>query len=262
MNLIQAIILGIVQGLTEFLPISSSGHLVLVQKIFGITEPALIFDTGVHLGTLIAVFAVFKDDIISILKKPFQKLTWLLIVGTIPTGIIGILFKDTFEQMFQSGSTLGFEFIITGIVLLWSGLMISGRKEVRETSYFDAAFIGIMQGLAIAPAISRSGLTISGALFRNLDREFAARFSFLMSIPAILGAAVFQAKDIMELGGGGAVGTGALAAGSIAAALSGYVSIKYMLQVLREGKLKYFAYYVLVLGALIILDQQVTHIFF
>jgi undecaprenyl-diphosphatase len=119
-----------------------------------------------------------------------------------------------------------------------------------------------MQGAAIMPAISRSGLTISGALFRNLDREFAARFSFLLSIPAILGAAVFQTKDILEMGSSGGIQMNALVAGSLAAALAGYVSIKYMLQVLKNGKLKYFAYYVFVLGALVILDQYVTHIFF
>ncbi|MDF2531682.1 MAG: Bacitracin resistance protein BacA [Clostridia bacterium] len=262
MNLIQAIVLGIIQGVTEFLPISSSGHLVLMQKIFGITEPTLVFDTSVHLGTLIAVFAVFKDDIISLLKKPFQKLTWLLLAGTIPTGIIGIVFKDTFEQMFHTGSTLGFEFIITGVIILWSSILKNGRKGVRETSYFDAVFIGIMQGLAIMPAISRSGLTISGALFRNLDRNFAARFSFLLSIPAILGAAVFQAKDIIEVGGGTGIGMGALIAGSLAAALAGYISIKFMLKILSEGKMKYFSYYVFALGGLVILDQYVTHIFF
>lgn len=264
MNLIQAILLGIVQGVTEFLPISSSGHLVLMQKIFGITEPTLIFDTSVHLGTLFAVFVVFKDDIIGLLKKPFQKLTWLLLAGTIPTAIIGILFKDTFEQMFHSGSTLGFEFLITGVILLWSGMMKSGHKRVKETSYFDAVFIGIMQGIAIMPAISRSGLTISGALFRKLDRDFAAKFSFLLSIPAIIGATVFQIKDIVEIGSGSGVGIGigVLFSGSVAAALAGYISIKYMLQVLRSGKLKYFAYYVLVIGILVILDQYVMHIFF
>jgi undecaprenyl-diphosphatase len=264
MNLIQAILLGIVQGVTEFLPISSSGHLVLMQKIFGITEPTLIFDTSVHLGTLFAVFVVFKDDIISLLKKPFQKLTWLLLAGTIPTAIIGVLFKDTFEQMFHSGSTLGFEFLITGAILLWSGMMKSGHKRVKETSYFDAVFIGIMQGVAIMPAISRSGLTISGALVRKLDRDFAAKFSFLLSIPAIIGATVFQIKDIAEIGSGSdvGIGIGVLFSGSVAAALAGYISIKYMLQVLRSGKLKYFAYYVLVVGILVILDQYVMHIFF
>lgn len=262
MNLIQAIILGIVQGLTEFLPISSSGHLVLMQKIFGITEPALIFDTSVHLGTLLAVFAVFKDDILSILRKPFQRLTWLLLAGTIPTAVIGVVFKDVFEEMFHTGSTLGIEFLITGAVLMLSGMQKSGKKGVRETSFVDAAFIGVMQGAAIMPAISRSGLTISGALFRKLDREFAARFSFLMSIPAILGAAAFQVKDMLEIGGGGGISYGTLVAGSLAAALAGYVSIKYMLEILRKGKIRYFAYYVFVLGALVLVDQYITHIFF
>lgn len=262
MTLIQAIILGIVQGLTEFLPVSSTGHLVLTQKLFGINEPTMAFDTLLHMGTLIAVFVVFKDDIISILKKPFQKLTWLLIVGTIPTAIIGILFKDKFEQMFQSGSTLGFEFIATGLILLWAGALRSGHKGVKETTFLDAAFIGVMQGVAIMPAVSRSGLTISGALFRKLDREFAARFSFLMSIPAILGAAVFQVKDILEVGGGTGISTGAMIGGAIAAALAGYVSIKYMLEVLRKGSMKYFAYYVFIIGVLVIIDQHLTHIFF
>lgn len=262
MNLLQAIILGIVQGLTEFLPVSSSGHLVLMQKIFGITEPTLAFDTLLHMGTLLAVFVVFWDDIVSILKKPFQKLTWLLLAGTIPTGIIGVVFKDKFEQMFQSGSTLGFEFIATGIILLWAGSLRSGRKGLRDTSYLDAVFIGVMQGVAIMPAVSRSGLTISGALFRNLDREFAAKFSFLLSIPAILGAAVFQLKDIAEVGGGTGISTGAMVGGAIAAALAGYLSIKYMLQVLKKGQMKYFAYYVFIIGILVIIDQHLTHIFF
>ncbi len=141
-------------------------------------------------------------------------------------------------------------------------MMKSGRKGVKETTYLDVALIGVMQGAAIMPAISRSGLTISGALFRDLDREFAAKFSFLLSIPAILGASVFQVKDILEVGGGSGISTGAMVAGSIAAALAGYVSIKYMMQILRKGKMKYFAYYVFVLGSLVIVDQYITHIFF
>lgn len=261
MSLIQAIILGIVQGITEFLPISSSGHLVLMQKIFGITEPALLFDTCVHLGTLLAVFAVFREDILSILKKPFQKMTWLLIAGTIPTAIIGVLFKDFFEELFHTGSTLGVEFLVTGLILLWSGTQQNGKKGLKQTTYLDAAFVGLMQGAAILPAISRSGLTISGALFRKLDREFAARFSFLLSIPAILGATVFQLKDIAEAGSTG-LSYGTLVTGSLAAALAGYLSIKYMLEILKKGKLKYFSYYVFVLGALVLIDQYFTHIFF
>jgi undecaprenyl-diphosphatase len=261
MSLIQAIMLGIVQGITEFLPISSSGHLVLMQKVFGITEPALLFDTCVHLGSLLAVFAVFGGDILSILKKPFQKLTWLLIAGTIPTAIIGVAFKDFFEELFHTGNTLGVEFIITGLVLLWSSTQGSGRKGLKETTYLDAAFVGLMQGAAILPAISRSGLTISGALFRKLDRDFAARFSFLMSVPAILGAAVFQLKDITKAGSTG-MSYGTLVAGALAAAFAGYLSIQYMLEILKKGRLRYFAYYVFALGGLVLVDQHITHIFF
>lgn len=261
MNTFQAIILGIIQGLTEFLPISSSGHLVLFQKIFGINEPTLIFDTMVHVGTLAAVITVLWKDIYSLLRRPFQKLTWLLAVGTIPTVIIALLFKDSIELLFKSGSTLGFEFIITGMILLFAERLNSGRKHVDETSYQDAAFIGIMQGVAIMPAISRSGLTISGALMRNLDREFAARFSFLMSIPAILGAAVFQMKDIMEEGGAALIST-PLLAGTFAAAIAGYFSVRFMIVLIRKGSMKVFSYYVFALGALVLLDQFVTHLFF
>jgi len=261
MNTLQAIILGIIQGLTEFLPISSSGHLVLFQKIFGINEPTLVFDTMVHVGTLAAVITVFWKDILALLRKPFQKLTWLLVAGTLPTVIIAVLFKDTIEMVFKSGSTLGFEFLVTGLILLFAERLNSGRKRVEETSYLDAAFIGIMQGVAIMPAISRSGLTISGALMRNLDREFAAKFSFLMSIPAILGAAVFQLKDIMEASGEAVINT-PLLAGTVAAAIAGYFSIRFMIVLLRKGSLKVFSYYVFALGALVLLDQYLTHIFF
>lgn len=261
MNTIQAIILGLVQGLTEFLPISSSGHLVLFQKIFGINEPTLIFDTMVHVGTLAAVVTVLWKEIFSLLRKPFQKLTWLLVAGTIPTGIIGIMFKDSFEAMYKTGSTLGFEFLATGVIILLAERLNTGRKHVRETSYLDAAFIGIMQGAAIMPAISRSGLTISGALLRNLDREFAARFSFLLSIPAILGAAVFQVKDILEAGSGSVMST-PIIAGTIAAAVAGYYSIRFMIVLLKKGSMKYFSYYVFAVGGLVILDQYVTHFFF
>lgn len=261
MNTIQAIILGLIQGLTEFLPISSSGHLVLFQKIFGINEPTLIFDTMVHVGTLAAVVTVLWKEIFSILKKPFQKLTWLLVAGTIPTGIIAFMFKDSLEAMYKTGSTLGFEFLATGFIILFADRLNTGRKHVRETSYLDAAFIGIMQGAAIMPAISRSGLTISGALLRNLDREFAAKFSFLLSIPAILGAAVFQAKDILE-SGSGTVFTAPIATGTIAAAVAGYFSIRFMIVLLKKGSMKYFSYYVFAVGGLVILDQYVTHLFF
>ncbi|MGE5676851.1 MAG: undecaprenyl-diphosphate phosphatase [Pseudomonadota bacterium] len=261
MNTLQAIILGLVQGLTEFLPISSSGHLVLFQKIFGINEPTLIFDTMVHVGTLAAVVTVLWKEIFSLLKRPFQRLTGLLIAGTLPTVVIALLFKDYIETVFKSGSTLGFEFIITGLILLFAESLRGGRKHIEETSYLDAAFIGVMQGVAIMPAISRSGLTISGALMRNLDREFAAKFSFLMSIPAILGAAVFQLKDVLEAGAAEVI-TLPLIAGTLVAAVAGYFSVRFMIVLIKRGSMKIFAYYVFVLGALVLIDQYLTHIFF
>lgn len=261
MNIIQGIILGLIQGLTEFLPISSSGHLVLFQKIFAIEEPTLMFDTMVHVGTLAAVVTVLWKEISALLKKPFQRLTWLLIAGTIPTGIIGIMFKDYFEAMFQSGSTLGYEFIATGIIILFAERLNSGRKQIEETSFADAAFIGIMQGAAIMPALSRSGLTISGALMRNLDREFAAKFSFLLSIPAILGAAVFQMKDILEAGVAEVI-TAPIVAGTITAAVAGYFSVRFMIALIKKGGMKNFSYYVFALGILVLIDQYITHFFF
>jgi len=261
MNLIQAILLGIVQGATEFLPISSSGHLVLFQKILGVAEPTLTFDIVVHLGTLVAVFAVFWKDILSLLRRPFQRMTLLLIAGTIPTGIIGIVFKDFFEELFASGRTLGIEFLITGSVLFFAENLSRGYKDAEETSLLDAAFVGLMQGAAILPAVSRSGLTISGALFRNMDRDFAARFSFLLSIPAILGAAVFDMKDVLETGLEN-LDSVSLGAGFIFAAIFGYISIKYMIGMLRKGKMRVFSYYVFILGTLVLIDQYLTHIFF
>ena len=156
-----------------------------------------MFDTMVHVGTLAAVVTVLWKEISALLKKPFQRLTWLLIAGTIPTGIIGIMFKDYFEAMFQSGSTLGYEFLPP--VLLSFAETQQRTKENRRNLFADAAFIGIMQGAAIMPAVSRSGLTFR-CPYEKSGREFAAKFSFLLSIPAILGAAVFQMKDILETG--------------------------------------------------------------
>jgi undecaprenyl-diphosphatase len=212
MNTLEAVILGLVQGLTEFLPVSSSGHLVLAQKLLGVTEPALLFDTMLHLGTLVACFIVLWKDIWALLRRPFQRLTALLVVATIPTVVIALLFKDTIEAAFHSGSTLGWEFLATATILLVAERLAAGAEKGRgegEMSWLDAIIIGVLQGnrdharrLAVGPHDRRS----PGA---KLDRAFAARFSFLLSIPAILGAVVFQGKDLLEGGsvaGGGSVG--------------------------------------------------------
>ena len=266
MTELQAFILGLVQGLTEFLPVSSSGHLVLFQKIFekagGISANVVSFDVAVHLATLLAVIAVMRDDIIAILKKPLCKLTYLIIVGSIPTAILGFFFKDLIEGLFKSGKTLGFEFILTGLVLWLAENIRTKNKGIKEMSYLDAIFIGTAQGVAILPAISRSGLTLAGGLVRGLNREFAIKFSFLMSIPAILGAAL---PDLLDLVKGGSevtsgIGTMPLLLGMAAAAVSGYFAVKYMLKIFSKASLRVFSYYVFVLGVLIILDQFIFHI--
>jgi len=149
MSILESIILGVIQGLTEFLPISSSGHLVLFQRLLGVEEGVLTFDVLLHLGTLVAVIGVFRNDIISIIKRPWQKLTFLLLVATIPTGIIGLTFKDFFERLFESGSTLGIEFILTGLIIWFADKVKDRGKQMDDISYFDAVIVGTMQGIAI-----------------------------------------------------------------------------------------------------------------
>lgn len=254
MSVFESMILGLIQGLTEFLPISSSGHLVLFQKLFGLHEANMIFDTMLHLGTLLAVFIIFWDDIVFMVKKPLSKLSLLVIVGTIPTAIIGLALKDFFERVFASGQTLGIEFLATGLILLIAEKMPSGRKGLEEVSYKDALLVGTLQGVAILPAVSRSGLTIAGCLFRGVDRETAARYSFLLSIPAILGAAVLQIKDLMHIGLG-EVPFATFGIGTLMSAIAGYFAIKFMIQLIQRGSLKVFTYYVWILGIGIIIAQ-------
>jgi undecaprenyl-diphosphatase len=253
MTIIEAIVLGIVQGLTEFLPVSSSGHLVLLQKVFQINEGAMLFTIMLHFGTLISIFIVFRNDIFEMIKSPLSKLSLMIISATIPTVLIALLLKDLVEDAFSSASTLGFGFLFTG-VLLWTVDSIKpGKKELKEMTFINAILIGIAQGLAIFPAVSRSGSTIAGALFQNFDRRYAAKFSFLMSIPAILGSLVFQVKDIVgtEL----SIEWTPVIIGTLVAAASGYFAIRFMMEVITKKSLKYFSVYVFVLGGLVLLDQ-------
>jgi undecaprenyl-diphosphatase len=256
MSIIEAIILGVVQGLTEFLPVSSSGHLVLLQKIFGISQDALLFDTMVHVGTLAAVFAVLWKDIWSILKNPIQPLTGYLILATIPAVIVALIFKDAIEAAFASASFLGIAFLLTSAALLVSDFLSTRKGEPRgqgKMNALDAVIIGAMQAIAIIPGVSRSGFTLSGALSRKLERDFAARFSFLLSIPAILGALVLQIKDIAFNAAAAtgaameaaipAIGFTPIAVGTITAALVGFFSVKLMLRIVRGHRLWGFAIY-------------------
>ena len=268
MSIINAIILGIVQGLTEFLPVSSSGHIVLLQQIFGITEGSLFFGTMLHAGTLVSVFVVLWKDIWAILKKLIQPLTGYIILGTIPAVIAALLFGDQIENAFDTGQFLGFCFLGTSALLVIAE-QVSKRatnpKKPQEMTWKDSLVVGIMQAIAIIPGISRSGATITGALIRKLDRDFAARFSFLLSIPAILGAVVLHTKDLVTGAGetsGESIGAVAVIAGTVTAAIVGFFAIKFMLKIIREKSLYGFAIYTGVLGILVLVDQFATQFVF
>ncbi|MDR0635480.1 MAG: undecaprenyl-diphosphate phosphatase [Treponema sp.] len=263
MSIIEAIILGAVQGLTEFLPVSSSGHLALLQKLFGISEGALLFDILVHVGTLFAVFVVLWDDIWELLRKPIQAKTGFLIIATIPTVIVALFFKDLIESAFASAQFLGFAFLLTGTALFVSERLSRRSGVIREYMGIpDVLIIGIMQAIAIIPGVSRSGFTLAGALSRKVERGIAARFSFLLSIPAILGALVLQLKDVISGEASGSPDAAPLIAGVLTAGIVGFFSVKLMLKIVKEHSLIGFAVYVVCLGILILADQYVSHFFF
>jgi undecaprenyl-diphosphatase len=251
---LEAFILGIIQGLTEFLPISSTGHLYLGRNLFGLQEAGLLLDTMLHLGTLIAVIVFYKAEFIKIVKNPFSKLTFLLIIGTIPAVVIGLTFKDFFEEISKTGVTIGWEFLVTGIFLWMADSVKKGYKKMDDITYKDAFIIGTFQAAAIFPAISRSGLTIVAALWRKLDRETAAYFSFLLSTPAIAGAVVLQFLDLMK-GQGEEITFSALYIGIASSAVFGYVAVKWMINFLKKHSLKSFAIYVWVLGLAVLFFQ-------
>ena len=267
MNLIQAIILGLVQGIAEFLPISSSGHLVLLQHVFRLEiENAylLTFDIVVHLGSLVAILIVFWPDIWALIKNPFQKMVGLLIIGTIPAVIVGLMFQDFIVNYLRSGLWLAVAFTVTGIILLIADRLPSGTKEKNDITWLDALFVGIAQAFAIPPGISRSGTTIAAALGRGINRQAAAKFSFLLAIIAIAGAGVLDTYELV-LGDGAAiyaVGMGNMIVGFIVSAVVGYFSIRLLLKLIHACKLRYFSYYVWVLAALIFVDYLIVNRFF
>jgi undecaprenyl-diphosphatase len=218
-----------------------------------------------HVGTLVAVFIVLWKDIWAILRRPVQALTGFLILGTIPTVIIALILKDTIEEAFHSAAYLGFAFLFTALVLLVCELLVRRSDRLRPggaMGWLDALIIGIFQAIAIVPGVSRSGMTLSGAFSRKLDRDFAARFSFLLSIPAILGALVLQIKDIADGESLGSIRAAPIITGTLAAAVVGFFAVKLMLKIVRERSLLGFAVYVAILGVLVLTDQNITHFFF
>ena len=243
----KAIILGLVQGLAEFLPISSSGHLALLQYFFGIEgDSVLIFTVLLHMGTLVAVFIAYWGDIVELVKELIavikdictgkglqvnknetRRLGVMIIVATIPTAIIGLLFNDLFESFYTNLITIGCGLLITGTLLFFAQRVKRSDKHVMDMNYRNAIFVGVMQGIAITPGISRSGSTLFGGLLTQLDREFAVKFAFLISIPSILGSFLLELPDAISMGTQG-VPFGPVLVGMLVAAASGYAAIKAM----------------------------------
>ncbi|MBQ1407647.1 MAG: undecaprenyl-diphosphate phosphatase [Eubacterium sp.] len=277
MSYIQAIILGLLQGLAEFLPISSSGHLAVAQHFFGVEESnVLLFTVLLHVGTLISVFIMYRKDIWELIKeliitikdlvtgkglrleeRPYRKLGVFIIIATIPTALIGILFEDKFESLYGNIIFIGIGFLITGTLLYVSERLGKARNDLDRMNMRNAVFIGIMQGIAICPGVSRSGSTMFGGLITGLKRELAVRFAFLISIPSILGSAVLELPKALKQGIEPSF-AGPIIVGMVVAAVSGILAIKLMIKVVTDQKLKYFSYYVWALGVFVIIWGAVT----
>ncbi len=247
---LSAAFLGLVQGLTEFLPVSSSGHLVLFQQWLPVAGDPVAFDLALHLGTLLPVLWVYRTDLAGVVhdatagagpyvQRPGVRLLLLLVAATIPTAVIGLSLEDVFESLFHNPTAVGVAFAVTGTVLWFTGRIRPGATAADGISFGVAALIGLAQGLAITPGISRSGSTIAAGLFLGMEREAAARFSFLLSIPAIGGAFVLKAGD-MDLTG---AALGPIAVGVISSALSGYLALRLLIKLVRAGDFRSFAYY-------------------
>ena len=282
MSFLESILMGLIQGLTEFLPVSSSGHLAIFKTIFHVdTDTGIMFDVLLHLGTLIAIFAVYYKDIwemiieglsiirdffmnmvhfignlfsknkkeyIRMVDNSYRKFVMMIIVSTIPTGIIGVLASDYIEKASTILLIPGICLIVTGILLFISDRLPSGDKTPKKSTYGNALFVGVCQGIATLPGLSRSGTTITACLFSGFNQQFAVKYSFIMSIPAVLGAAILELKDMGSFG----LSSGELftyLAGMIVAAVVGYICIKTMLLVVRKKKFTYFAIYCFLIGA-------------
>lgn len=275
MDLLTATLLGVIQGLTEFLPISSSGHLVIFQHLFGLTEPELFFDVSVHVGTLLAVVIFYSRMLGEMLlaaarwvaaprkaataeEARSRRLVWMVIIGSIPTAAIGLVFKSHTDRLFASMTLVGVDLLITGILLFLTGFIgrqgrsaAGTQREAREIPrVLDALVIGVVQGLAILPGISRSGTTIAAGLFLGLSRSSAAAFSFILSIPAISGAALLVLRDALH---DTAFDPAPCLIGAVVSFLVGYLSLKFLVWIVNKGHLNYFAPYCWLVGALALL---------
>jgi undecaprenyl-diphosphatase len=265
MPLFQVVVLAIIQGITEFLPVSSTAHLALAPWLLGWADPGLTFDIALHLGTLLAVLAYFFRTWLQILAQAFgirygddenlrqvPGLLWLLAVGSIPVGIFGFVFGKQAETTWRSPFVIGTMLVAVGL-LMWLGERIGARnKNIGAVTFADSLVIGAAQALAIVPGTSRSGITITAGLFRNLDRVAAARFSFLLSTPAIAAAAAKAFYDLMKHGGIPADMRMPFALGILLSGLSGLVVIAFFLRFLQRHTLYFFIFYRIIFGIIVI----------
>ena len=260
-SLIETLIQAIIQGITEWLPVSSSGHLVVVQQYLLQEQPPLIFDIALHIGTLLVIVGVFWKEIASILRALVRlefkteegKLALFIIVGSIPTAIIGYLFRDILELFFHSVLVVGIALVVNGFFLFIS----ERRGDGRELTYLDSLLVGIAQGVAIIPGISRSGATIATGLLKRVEKRVTFSFSFLLSVPAIVGAAIsesvrFCASNEVVIS---SVDMAALLFGVVVSMIVGYTSLKLLQKLVMRGSFHIFAYYCWLVGTAIILGH-------
>jgi len=250
MTYFDALLLGILQGLTEFLPVSSSGHLVLAQAILGVKQPGVAFEVLLHLGTLLAVLIYFRSQLTLLVRSIFdanmkreRTIVGYLVIGTIPAGLAGLFFKDFFERAFSNPAMTSLMLLVTGLVLLSTRFFKRGNRRV---SILSAIIMGIGQAVAILPGISRSGTTIAAGMISGVRPSEAAEFSFLLAIPAILGAAALKSKEMLTLTSDL---LGQYLVGAVFSFLFGLVAVYVVLAVVKRGKLDYLAYYCFAAGA-------------
>ena len=282
MSVFQALILGVVQGVCEFLPISSSGHLVLLQKLFGVNEGALSFDIIVHLGTLISICFVMREKLAGYLRHPLGRIPKMVVLGTVPTVVIVLIFSSFFKSLFETGLSLGIGFIFTAVLLYIAENHRDNTQDPFQRDSIESAvspqgavIVGVAQGIAVIPAISRSGSTIAGGIMSNFGRQAAIEFAFLMSIPVTLLAVAQDALKILmskgpeaaEAASGAAqaaqasgaapaaVGPLAMIVGFVASAVVGLFTARFMLTRITKIKLTVFSIYLSALGLLILIDQ-------
>jgi undecaprenyl-diphosphatase len=259
MEWFEALILGLLQGLTEFLPVSSSGHLELGAYIFGLEEENLTFSIIVHGATFLSVLVVFRNDIISLITALFRfqwnaetRFILLLLLSAVPVGVAGVFFKDYIETLFDGRIVMvGFMLLITATLLFLTQYAPPSKKDVGVKS---AIIIGLAQMIAIMPGISRSGATISTALYLGVDRDKATRFSFLMVLIPIFGATMLEILELSEITEPGAISITSLALGAGAAFIAGLFACSWMLKIVRRGKLVYFSAYCVVVGIIAIIS--------